>query len=286
MDTGLYLARIGFEGPVVPTLSCLERLVAAHLGAVPFENFDIHLGVPLRLDEDSLFRKIVLRRRGGFCYELNGLFAGLLRSLGFEVDLLSARIVRSDSVGPAFDHLALRVVCEGTSYLVDVGFGDGSTLPIAMRAGASRLDHGNHFGLRASGDDLCFEMEACDGAVKGYQFSLRAHKIEAFYPMSRYHQSSARSWFTRARICVKRNPTGTVSSLIDGTLKRNGHVVAHITNRGDYLTTLRDEFSVDLPRLPANKSESVEQRIRKQGLIWSHRARRAIEFAGQLSPIS
>ncbi len=97
MDRDLYLARIGFVGRAVLTLACLEELCRFHLGSVPFENFDIHLGVPLRLDEASLFRKIVSRRRGGFCYELNGLFGWLLRDIGFEVEILSSRVVRKSS---------------------------------------------------------------------------------------------------------------------------------------------------------------------------------------------
>ena len=82
----------------------------AHLLAVPFENLDIHLGRPISLDQDALFGKIVTRRRGGFCYELNGLFALLLRELGFEVTLLSAGVARADGgFGPEFDHLTLLV---------------------------------------------------------------------------------------------------------------------------------------------------------------------------------
>ncbi len=109
--------------------------------------------------------------------------------------------------------------------------------------------------------------------------------MEDFYAMCRHHQTSARSWFTRARICVMRTPTAT-ASLIDGDYTVAGHFVETIVESGDYLSTLREDFGIDLPRLPENKSHSVEQRIRKQGLVWEHRARRAMAFASQLSPLS
>ena len=86
-----YLDRIGLTRPITVNIEGLRQLQYAHLMRVPFENLDIYLGRPIRLDPASFFQKIVQRRRGGFCYELNGLFACLLRSLGFQVDLLSAR---------------------------------------------------------------------------------------------------------------------------------------------------------------------------------------------------
>ena len=86
MNLQAYLHRINYRGEQTPTAATLCQLHRAHLLAAPFENLDIHLGRPIVLDQDALFDKIVRRRRGGFCYELNGLFALLLRELGFEVD--------------------------------------------------------------------------------------------------------------------------------------------------------------------------------------------------------
>ena len=83
LNVGAYLERIGYDGPLAPTAETLRRLHVAHLLAVPFENLSIHAGEAVVLDDESLFDKVVRRRRGGFCYELNGLFAALLRSVGF-----------------------------------------------------------------------------------------------------------------------------------------------------------------------------------------------------------
>lgn len=101
--------------------------------SVPFENLDIGLKRPIRLDERSLWKKIVAEKRGGFCYELNGLFAWLLRQIGFEVTYLNARVFNGvGELGIEFDHLALlvQVVGESERWLADVGFGDSFIEPL------------------------------------------------------------------------------------------------------------------------------------------------------------
>src|SRR5829696_2117836 len=122
MNIEAYLKRINYNGPLEPTAETLRALQVAHLLSVPFENLSIHAGEPIVLDEETLFTKIVGTRRGGFCYECNGLFAGLLRALGFEVAMLAAGVARPDGTfGPEFDHMTLIVTLEDR-WLVDVGF--------------------------------------------------------------------------------------------------------------------------------------------------------------------
>ena len=103
MDYSAYLQRINYDGPLTPSAETLRQLHLAHLLSVPFENLSIHWHEPIVLDDDALFEKIVRRRRGGFCYELNGLFAGLLRTLGFQVTMLSAEVANDEGeFGAAF----------------------------------------------------------------------------------------------------------------------------------------------------------------------------------------
>src|SRR5256885_12239222 len=92
MNIEAYLQRIGYQGSLVPNEQTLRALQLAHLYAVPFENLDIGLQRPIVLDLDLIFDKVVNQRRGGFCYELNGLFGELLKSLGFGVQMLSAGV--------------------------------------------------------------------------------------------------------------------------------------------------------------------------------------------------
>src|ERR1044071_5516542 len=120
-----YLARIGYNGPRTPSPEVLKSLHEHHLLTVPFENLDIHLGREIVPDEQRILDKIVRQRRGGFCYELNGAFAALLRALGFDVELLSARVPRADgTTSPEFDHMTLLVHAGGERWLPHVGFGE------------------------------------------------------------------------------------------------------------------------------------------------------------------
>src|SRR5439155_2799294 len=119
----------------------------AHLLAVPFENLSIHLGEPISLAPEDLFDKIVTRRRGGFCYELNGAFALLLEALGARVARLAARVYGDGRPGPPFDHLALAVYLDGGPWLADVGFGRHTTYPLRFDERGEQDDPGGRFRL-------------------------------------------------------------------------------------------------------------------------------------------
>ena len=133
-----YLQRIGYSGSVEPTLHTLRNLHLAHVLSVPFENLSICSACqrqPIVLDETALFDKIVTRQRGGFCYELNDLFAALLIALGYRVELLSARVPNDEGRPvPDFDHLVLHVSLD-YEWLADVGFGEGFRWPLRLSMG-------------------------------------------------------------------------------------------------------------------------------------------------------
>ncbi|MFS0838583.1 arylamine N-acetyltransferase family protein [Paenibacillus sp. 1P03SA] len=119
-----YLNRIGYEGPLDGSQEALARLQELHLHTVPYENLDILNGVPLSLDIKHLCHKIVERRRGGYCFELNALFGWLLRQLGYPVTDYVARFWRDETeLPPKRRHHVLKVEAEGVSYLCDVGVG-------------------------------------------------------------------------------------------------------------------------------------------------------------------
>lgn len=135
-----YLDRIGFDTPPPPTVEGVERLMRAHLTHVPFENLDVYLQRGVATDREWSLTKILDRRRGGWCFELNGAFAALLSALGYEVRLLGAAVLLG---GPnkIVDHLTLEATIEGRPHLVDVGFGDGFAAPLAINSGPNqRLD--------------------------------------------------------------------------------------------------------------------------------------------------
>ena len=123
MNISAYLKRIGFTGTPKPDFTTLCALQSLHLKAIPYENLDIMRGVPLSLKVEDIYEKIIVRNRGGYCFELNALFAWLLRSLGFKVTDYMARFLKDEPEIPMRRHHVLDVVCQGQRYLCDVGVG-------------------------------------------------------------------------------------------------------------------------------------------------------------------
>src|SRR6188768_1544673 len=125
MDLAAYFQRIGYRGRYQPNFALLSALTAAHTQSIPFENLDVLLGLPIALEPDALFQKLVVDRRGGYCFEQNGLFLEVLRELGFQVTPISARVrlQRPRDFTPPRTHVFLRVELGGESWLTDVGVG-------------------------------------------------------------------------------------------------------------------------------------------------------------------
>ncbi|WP_297696733.1 arylamine N-acetyltransferase [Phenylobacterium sp.] len=179
MQLTAYLDRIGFVGAPRPDCETLCALHRAHLLAIPYENFDVQFGRPVTIEADAAFEKLVVRRRGGWCYEMNGLFAAALEAIGFSVTRLAGG-VRRDLMGEVMvgNHLVLKVDLQDASWIADVGFGDGAFEPFPLREGAivaggfecrlEKLDdrwwrfHNHAFGGAPSFD---FTTEAADPAL-------------------------------------------------------------------------------------------------------------------------
>jgi N-hydroxyarylamine O-acetyltransferase len=134
-----YLDRIGCRGRPEPTLDCLRAIHRAQALTVPYENLDVQLGVPITTDIASIFDKVVTRRRGGWCYELNGLLGWALKEMGFEVARVAGGVMRSVRGDTAIgNHLVLLVEADGATWLCDLGLGDGLRDPIPAAAGLYR----------------------------------------------------------------------------------------------------------------------------------------------------
>jgi N-hydroxyarylamine O-acetyltransferase len=207
-----YLDRIGYTGPKQPSPETLRELHRAHLFTVPFENLDIHLGRKIVCKEEAFLRKIVERHRGGFCYEMNGAFAALLRGIGFQVTLLSARVPREDgSQSPEFDHLTLQVDLD-EPWLVDVGFGDSFLDPLRLKVGEEQMQDGRNFRIVEGNGSLHVERAEADGSWKSeYSFTLAPRRLDDFAAMCDYHQTSPESPFTRKSVCSKATPEGRIT---------------------------------------------------------------------------
>jgi arylamine N-acetyltransferase len=201
-----YLERLGVGGDLDPTLETLRRLQRAHLMRVPFENLDIHLGVPIVPDARGSAEKIALRSRGGFCYEVNGALASLLASLGFDVRLLAARVHRQDGLGSRFGHLALAVRVDDATFLTDVGFGRGSfDEPLQLAVAGLQHDGAGAFELR---ETEAGELDLLCEGVPQYRVAWPPRSLRDFAEGCAYQQTSPESVFTQGTICTIRTATG------------------------------------------------------------------------------
>jgi N-hydroxyarylamine O-acetyltransferase len=225
VNVDAYLERIGYHGPRQPTLETLSALHRAHMLAVPFENLDIHLGRRLVLDRDANFEKIVVRRRGGWCYELNGLFGLLLERLGFEVTLLGARVV-GERVGRQLGHLMLRVDL-ARPWLADVGFGESSLEPLPL------------------GDEPAQAIEA--GGLRR-EFELVPRRLEEFAEMCEYSQTSPDIMFTQRRLCTLATAGGRVTLSDLRLIERDGDRVSEreLGSEDEWRRVLSERFAVVL----------------------------------------
>ena len=202
MDIDKYLERIGMEAADVSPKG-LARLQRQHLLTVPFENLDIHWNRPIVLDTEEFYQKVVARRRGGFCYELNGLFNELLSALGFQTRLVSARVFGGEKgFGPEFDHAAIIVSFGGEAYLADVGFGDFTAGPLRFAADEEQQDDTGVFVIRGF-EDGYFEVAKRDGNAWKSQYIFKgvARELSEFAEMCDFQQYSPDSHFRKGKVC-------------------------------------------------------------------------------------
>ncbi len=249
MDVPAYLARISYRGPIDPSAGTLRGLHLAHLYSVPFENLDISLGRKITCDEQRFLHKIVKLRRGGFCYELNGAFAALLRELGFRVTLLSGRVAREDgSASPDFDHMALLVDLD-EPWLADVGFGDSFLEPLRLKTELEQEQLSGCFRIVPVGDVMIVQRQVAGQPWKSqYQFTLQPYRLEDFEARCQFQQTSPESHFTRQRVCTLRTPDGRIT-LSDLTLIRtvkNHREEQTLENEEEWRAALVEYFGVRL----------------------------------------
>lgn len=243
-----YLERINFNGSLDVSLETLKSIHKCHLFNIPFENLDVINKTPIVLSQEHLFEKIITNQRGGFCYELNGLFYYLLQALGFYVTRVAVRVFNDDGIpGHNFGHLALIVKLQN-DYLVDVGFGDNFIFPLQITNDIIQKDESGYyciqqydqknFVLKRSTDKISFD--------KKYIFTPKAREIEDFTKACYYTSNSPKSHFTQKRIVTK--------PIENGRLTLNNDKLIHtvygekketaINNEKDFFTTLEEKFNI------------------------------------------
>lgn len=209
MDIQHYRARINYREKLQVTFQCLEKLQQQHLMHIPFEGIDIYYGIPVSLDKEDIYRKIIGNNRGGYCYELNSLFYYLLQAVGFDVSIISGRLANGSIYGPEYDHMALLVKLHGKEYLVDVGFGDFSLKPLSINYGG--IQHDGRCGYRIT------KNKPVDGAnyfsvdkwnekrgifATEYIFTTNSRQPADFLAMHHNKQHDSQSYFVRNLVCT------------------------------------------------------------------------------------
>ncbi len=237
MDVHEYLDRLRIREAGSRSPAVLAHLQRQHLWTIPFENLDISLGRVIELDLAAMYDKVVRRGRGGFCYELNGLFAWALEELGFRVSRLSGRVFHGGRPGPAFDHLLLLVELD-EAWIADVGFGDSFVDPLPLDdRGTVHVQHGQRYRLEASGDGWILWRGVHDGVWEPqYSFTVVPHQLGDFAVMCRYHQTSPESPFTGRTVCSLATPSGR------RTLTNNRFIITDGSRREEREIVSPDEY--------------------------------------------
>ncbi|MEI5520638.1 arylamine N-acetyltransferase [Streptomyces brasiliscabiei] len=255
-----YLRRLGAEQPAWPTVDVLRDLHLRHLRAVPFENLSIHLGEQIVLEEKRLLDKVVGERRGGFCFELNGLFGALLAALGFDVTLLAARVYGEEGrLGIPYDHLALRVrTVDGGDWLADVGFGANSHYPLEFGDRGEQVDPGGVFRVvqadRESGGREFGDLDVLRDGKPQYRLEVRPRVLGDFVAGAWWHSTSPSSHFTQSLVCSRVTGDGGRVTLSGRTLTvtsaEDDREVTELSTDGEVLTAYREWFGMELGRVP------------------------------------
>ncbi len=257
MQVKSYLDRIGIEKIEDPSLKYLAELQHHHLLSIPFEDLDIP-GKRIELDLEKIYNKITPTKRGGFCYELNGLFHWLLTSLGFKVDMLSARVFNSqkNEFGPEFDHMTLMVHLE-KDYLVDAGFGDSFRVPLEFPEGEVK-DVSGHYRLRqhrttSAGtliNENSFELvkENENDWKPQYLFTLKPRKFNDYKEMCDFQQDSPTSHFRTRMLCTIATEDGRITLGNDSLTITNGKSKNKISfeSKEEFNTYLKNYFDIEL----------------------------------------
>jgi N-hydroxyarylamine O-acetyltransferase len=247
-----YLRRIGAERPQILDEMALAGLHRAHLMTVPFENLSIGVGEVISLAESDLISKIVTRRRGGFCYELNGAFALLLQALGADVVRVAARVYGDGLLGPPFDHLALvvRLPVGDDTWLADVGFGSHTTYPLRYESRQEQHDPGGQFVLTDTTDG---DVEVLRDGQPQYRLETRGRALADFTPTCWWQQTSPESHFTKNSICSRLTADGriTLSGRTLITTSGGRRTEQQLETDDAVRSAYHDHFGITLDQVPA-----------------------------------
>lgn len=219
IDFSIYLSRLGFKKVPPVELKSLQALQRAHLLRIPFENLDIHRKVRIELDTHKIFTKVMANNRGGFCYELNGIFYELLTHIGFQVKRVSAQVYSEEKgYSPPHDHMALVVQIEGQDYLSDVGYGEFAFSPLALRFNERQADKRGTFIVDEFRDGFLRvrKLNEKEEEKTEYIFKPIAQAFDVFDERCVHQQDDPDSHFRQKKLISRATKKGRIT--ISGSL--------------------------------------------------------------------
>lgn len=254
-DLQRYFDRIGYAGEARPDLATVAAVLRRQLHSVPFENLDVRAGKPISLVPEDIVDKLVHRRRGGYCYEINGLFAMALEALGVPYRFVGCRPMTYHSRRPR-THMAILAMLDGEEWLCDAGFGSyGMRAPMRLAGtGEVRQDDDAFELLRQDNgefrdnDEYLFRTRIDGKWTNQYSFDLAHHEWVDFLPANWFNSTHPETLFTTHLIVMRQTPEGRVI-LFDDRLKTVAHdlTTARVIAPDERDAVLRDLFGLDLP---------------------------------------
>lgn len=248
MNLQAYLNRIQFQKAIAPNLLVLKQLQKSHLLNVPFENLDIHYGNKIVLDTAKIYDKVVNRNRGGFCYELNGLFFELLLQLKYQVHRIAAQVYdKEKGYGKEFDHLAIIVTIDGTEYLTDVGFGEFCLEPLKLEFGLFQKDPRGIFVMDRFKDNIRVNKIEDGKSTPQYIFKNIPRQYLEYEEMCHYHQTDPNSHFTKKRMISLATKKGRITISGESIKIKEGNAVQKIliNSEIEFHQFLKKYFSIE-----------------------------------------
>lgn len=249
MNIQSYLNRINFHEPVSLDRDVLYKLQKQHLLNIPFENLDIHYGKKISLSINDIYQKVIIEKRGGFCYELNGLFHQLLKKIGFNTKLISAQVhTNNGEYSPPYDHLAIIVSLDDQEFLVDVGFGNFSLEPLKLETDKKIIDSFGLFQFDKYDTDYYRINEIINNdLIPQYIFKIQERKLSEFAERCEFHQTSIDSHFTKKKLISCAKCDGRIT-LNNSQLKITRSGIAEEINfkENEFETKLKQYFDIEI----------------------------------------
>ncbi|MEQ8470274.1 MAG: arylamine N-acetyltransferase [Marinoscillum sp.] len=247
MNVEGYLKRIGLFKQE-PDLKYLRRLHRNHLLAIPFENLDIHYQRKIVLNIEKIYQKVIIRNRGGICYELNVLFFNLLNHLGFDAHLGSARVYKESGISPEFDHMIIFVKLKDGLYLCDVGFGSLFTEPKRLAENLIQLDYTKYYKFEKDPDNKWILRKSSNNSSfeSVYTFEEKSREMIEFIPRCNFHQDSMDSYFKQEKLVTQLFKEGRIT-LKSRSLKIDffgEETIKEILNEDAFLAQLEQHFGI------------------------------------------